>query len=82
MFRREVAYYFRYYLCMEVVTLQLVGISGRRKELEVFVCSIYADNFEFIIILCNYVTLAATPLRRGITGASRLWLCIFNKIGK
>ena len=29
-----------------------------------------------------YCLLAATPRRRGVKVASRLWLCIFNKIGK
>ena len=28
------------------------------------------------------VKLAASPRQRGVTVASRLWLCIFNQIGK
>ena len=30
----------------------------------------------------TYHKLAASPRRRGVTVALRLWLCIFNKIGK
>ena len=29
----------------------------------------------------TYNKLAASPHRRGVTVASRLWLCIFNQIG-
>ena len=55
--------------------------NNNNNNINKVISMIQGKNHRLHNTFFKYIELAATPRRRGITVASRLCLCIFNKIG-